>query len=133
ARRQAPGLRRHRRLRSEGGFALRLELRAQDHRLEQFLRRQPEGADGPHQRGQDEAGDRQRAAPGSGARGPAPDPGPRSHRQGRGHAVTTRRGASSMTEELTMERLQELITRAPYHRWLGLKVVAVDDDGIELK
>ena len=38
-----------------------------------------------------------------------------------------------MTEELTMERLQDLITRAPYHQWLGLKVVAVDDDGIELK
>jgi len=38
-----------------------------------------------------------------------------------------------MTEEMTPERVQQLITRAPYHRWLGLKVVAVDDDGIELK
>src|SRR3989442_6217104 len=37
-----------------------------------------------------------------------------------------------MTEELTVERVQELIVRAPYHRWLGLKVVAVSDDGIEL-
>jgi uncharacterized protein (TIGR00369 family) len=37
-----------------------------------------------------------------------------------------------MSEELTLERVQELITRAPYHRWLGLKVVAVSDDGIEL-
>jgi uncharacterized protein (TIGR00369 family) len=37
-----------------------------------------------------------------------------------------------MSEELTLERVQELITRAPYHRWLGLKVVAVGDDGIEL-
>ena len=37
-----------------------------------------------------------------------------------------------MTEELTMERLQDLITRAPYHQWLGLKVVALHDDGIEL-
>ena len=25
-----------------------------------------------------------------------------------------------------------MITRAPYHQWLGLKVVAVHDDGIEL-
>lgn len=37
-----------------------------------------------------------------------------------------------MAEELTLERVQELITRAPYHRWLGLKVVALSDDGIEL-
>ena len=44
ARRQAPGLRRDRRLRSEGGFALHLELRAADHRLQQLLRRRPQGA-----------------------------------------------------------------------------------------
>ena len=37
-----------------------------------------------------------------------------------------------MTENLTPERVQELIMRGPYHRWLGLKVVAVHDDGIEL-
>ena len=37
-----------------------------------------------------------------------------------------------MSEELTIERVQELITRAPYHRWLGLKVVALPADGIEL-
>src|SRR5260370_22556212 len=37
-----------------------------------------------------------------------------------------------MNEELTAERVQELISRAPYHRWLGLKVVAVHEDGIEL-
>ena len=37
-----------------------------------------------------------------------------------------------MSEELTVERVQELITRGPYHQWLGLKVVAVHDDGIEL-
>ena len=48
ARRQAPGLRRHRRLRPEGGSALHLELRAQDHRLQQLLRRQSAGADGAH-------------------------------------------------------------------------------------
>ena len=37
-----------------------------------------------------------------------------------------------MAEDLTLERVQELVTRGPYHRWLGLKVVALDDDGIEL-
>ena len=37
-----------------------------------------------------------------------------------------------MSEELTVERVQELITRGPYHQWLGLKVTAVHDDGIEL-
>jgi uncharacterized protein (TIGR00369 family) len=37
-----------------------------------------------------------------------------------------------MTEEITPERVQELVTRGPFHRWLGLKVIAVHDDGIEL-
>lgn len=38
-----------------------------------------------------------------------------------------------MSEELTPERVEELIRRGPYHQWLGLKVVAVEADGIELK
>jgi uncharacterized protein (TIGR00369 family) len=38
-----------------------------------------------------------------------------------------------MTDDLTPERVQELIMRGPYHQWLGLKVVAVHDDGIDLK
>jgi uncharacterized protein (TIGR00369 family) len=37
-----------------------------------------------------------------------------------------------MSEELTLERVQELITRGPYHQWLGLKVTALHDNGIEL-
>src|SRR6202163_1042285 len=37
-----------------------------------------------------------------------------------------------MSEEMTPDRVQELVARAPYHKWLGLKVVAVHDDGIEL-
>ena len=37
-----------------------------------------------------------------------------------------------MSEEITLEKVQELVTRAPFHKWLGLKVVAVHDDGIEL-
>jgi uncharacterized protein (TIGR00369 family) len=38
-----------------------------------------------------------------------------------------------MNGELTVERVQEMVTRAPYHQWLGLKVIAVEEDGIELK
>jgi uncharacterized protein (TIGR00369 family) len=33
---------------------------------------------------------------------------------------------------MTIERVQTMITRAAYHQWLGLKVNAVHDDGIEL-
>jgi uncharacterized protein (TIGR00369 family) len=36
------------------------------------------------------------------------------------------------SEAITLERVQELITRGPFHQWLGLKVVALRDDGIEL-
>ena len=39
----------------------------------------------------------------------------------------------SVSEELTIEKVQELITRGPYHQWLGLKVIALYDDGIEIK
>jgi len=38
-----------------------------------------------------------------------------------------------MSEELSLEKVQALITRAPYHQWLGIKVLAVHPDGIELK
>jgi len=38
-----------------------------------------------------------------------------------------------MTADLTIEQVQSLITRAPYHQWLGLTVTAVHDDGIELR
>ncbi len=34
--------------------------------------------------------------------------------------------------DLTLEQVQEIVTRAPFHQWLGLKVVAVHDDGIEV-
>jgi uncharacterized protein (TIGR00369 family) len=37
-----------------------------------------------------------------------------------------------MTGELTFERIQELVTSGPYHQWLGLKVIAVHEDGIEI-
>ena len=35
--------------------------------------------------------------------------------------------------EAYLERVQALITRGPYHQWLGLQVVASHDDSIELK
>jgi uncharacterized protein (TIGR00369 family) len=38
-----------------------------------------------------------------------------------------------MSDDITVENVQALITRGPYHQWLGLKVIAVHDDGIELK
>ena len=38
-----------------------------------------------------------------------------------------------MSADITLARVQELVTRGPYHQWLGLKVVAVHEDGIELK
>ena len=37
-----------------------------------------------------------------------------------------------MSEEITVEHVQELVIRAPYHKWLGLRVLALHDDGIEL-
>ena len=37
-----------------------------------------------------------------------------------------------MSDDMTVEKVQALITRGPYHQWLGLKVIAVHDDGIEL-
>ena len=51
-----------------------------------------ENLDGPHgsdPEGNAEAGRRHGAAAGEGGRGPAPDPGPRGHRQGRGNTVTS--------------------------------------------
>jgi uncharacterized protein (TIGR00369 family) len=38
-----------------------------------------------------------------------------------------------MTEPLTPEQVTAMIRRGPYHQWLGLEVVAVGEDGIELK
>jgi uncharacterized protein (TIGR00369 family) len=38
-----------------------------------------------------------------------------------------------MPDDITLEKVKALITRAPYHQWLGLTVTAVHDDGIELR
>ena len=32
-----------------------------------------------------------------------------------------------MSEAITLERVQQLVTRGPYHQWLGLKVVALHE------
>jgi uncharacterized protein (TIGR00369 family) len=38
-----------------------------------------------------------------------------------------------MSTELTLEQVQALLTRAPFHQWLALTVIAVGDDSIEIK
>jgi uncharacterized protein (TIGR00369 family) len=38
-----------------------------------------------------------------------------------------------MSADLTLEQVQALITRAPFHQWLGLTVLALGDDSIEIK
>jgi uncharacterized protein (TIGR00369 family) len=38
-----------------------------------------------------------------------------------------------MSDELTADKVQELLLRAPYHQWLGLSVLALDDSGIDIK
>jgi uncharacterized protein (TIGR00369 family) len=38
-----------------------------------------------------------------------------------------------MSDELTAEKVQELLLRGPYHQWLGLSVLALDDKGIDIK
>lgn len=34
---------------------------------------------------------------------------------------------------LTVEQVQELITRAPFHKWLGLQVLSLEDEAIEIQ
>ena len=38
-----------------------------------------------------------------------------------------------MTETITLDQIQAIVTRAPFHQWLGLKVLAVGDDSIEIR
>ena len=35
--------------------------------------------------------------------------------------------------DITLEQIQAIITRAPFHQWLGLTVLGVSDDSIEIK
>jgi uncharacterized protein (TIGR00369 family) len=47
--------------------------------------------------------------------------------------MTEQQKSEQQNKDITVEHVQALITRAPYHQWLGLTVLAVHDDGIELK
>jgi len=38
-----------------------------------------------------------------------------------------------MSEQLTTEQVERLLTRGPFNQWLGIKVLAVNPDGIELR
>jgi uncharacterized protein (TIGR00369 family) len=38
-----------------------------------------------------------------------------------------------VSEDISLEKVQALISRAPYHQWLGLEVLALYEDGIDLK
>jgi uncharacterized protein (TIGR00369 family) len=35
--------------------------------------------------------------------------------------------------DITLEHVQALVTRAPFHQWLGLTVLAVGDDSVEIR
>jgi uncharacterized protein (TIGR00369 family) len=35
--------------------------------------------------------------------------------------------------DMTLEEVQALVTRAPFHQWLGLAVLAVGDDSVEIR
>jgi uncharacterized protein (TIGR00369 family) len=37
-----------------------------------------------------------------------------------------------VSNDLSLEQVQALVTRAPFHRWLGLTVTALADDSIEI-
>ena len=38
-----------------------------------------------------------------------------------------------MAEAMTMEKLQQLITRGPFNQWLNFTILKMDGDGIEVK
>src|SRR6266566_2280551 len=38
-----------------------------------------------------------------------------------------------MSEQMTPDEVEQLVRRSPFHQWLGLKVLSVQADGVELK
>ena len=36
-------------------------------------------------------------------------------------------------QDLTLQQVQDIVARAPFHQWLGLTVLTVGDDSIEIK
>jgi len=37
------------------------------------------------------------------------------------------------TKQMTAEEVEQLVRRGPFHQWLGIKVLKVEEDGVELK
>ena len=37
------------------------------------------------------------------------------------------------TKQMTPQEVEQLVRRGPFHQWLGLKVLKVEQDGVELK
>ncbi len=38
-----------------------------------------------------------------------------------------------MSDDINVQSVQEMLLRAPYHRWLGLSVLALDENGIDIR
>jgi len=41
--------------------------------------------------------------------------------------------SAQTNEQITPEQVEQLLRRGPFHQWLGIKVLKVEADGIELK
>jgi uncharacterized protein (TIGR00369 family) len=37
------------------------------------------------------------------------------------------------SKQITLEEVEQLVRRGPFHQWLGIKVLKVENDGVELK
>jgi uncharacterized protein (TIGR00369 family) len=38
-----------------------------------------------------------------------------------------------MSDDINVQSVQAMLLRAPYHRWLGLSVLALDENGIDIR
>ena len=38
-----------------------------------------------------------------------------------------------MSDDVTVQSVQEMLLRAPFHQWLGLSVLTVDESGIDIR
>ena len=38
-----------------------------------------------------------------------------------------------MSEDVTVQSVQEMLLRAPFHQWLGLSVLTLDESGIDIR
>src|SRR5471032_1210831 len=138
ARRHVARMRRNRWSRARRRPSLHLELRTEDHRLEQFLRRKPARATRSDCGGRAGAGHRPDVAAGASSRGTAPDSRPRSAGQGRGQPLNLlmRKTEENIMSEATLPSAQDIearLRRGQFHEWLGLTVVSVSEGEIELR